>query len=154
MPQLVKGGKYVFGWSVVSVERRIAIPPEAFDEYRFASHDRAIAFSGSRISGGFALVLPHNLQASPLSAMLERCPELAEGRIPEGQTVYCGAKTCCWVALHDASFRMPEQTLQRYGVAPGSRLLVVRGSGIGPTFIVRGRIVEEARQHPEIDVFS
>jgi hypothetical protein len=49
------------------VEGRIAIPPEAFDEYRFASHDRAIAFSGSKTSGGFALVLPHTLQASPLS---------------------------------------------------------------------------------------
>jgi hypothetical protein len=86
--------------------------------------------------------------------MLKRCPELAEYRIPEGQTVYCGAKTCCWVALHNASFRMPEQTLQQYGVAPEDRLLVIRGSGIGPTFIVRGPIVQEVQQHPEIDVFS
>ena len=33
MPQLVKGGKYIFGWSKVGKEGKIKIPPEAYEEY-------------------------------------------------------------------------------------------------------------------------
>lgn len=37
MPQLVKGGKYIFGWAVVQNDGRIKIPDEAFTEYDFHS---------------------------------------------------------------------------------------------------------------------
>lgn len=154
MPQLVKGGKYVFGWSVVSPEGCIVIPPETFEEYGFSEQTRAIVFSGSKTSGGFVLVLPDVLQSSQLSPILKRCPELSDYRLPQGQTVHCGTKVCCWVTLRDNRFLLPESTLTQYGVTFEDCVLVVRGSGLGPSFIVRGRIVEEARQHPEIDVFS
>ena len=35
MPQLVKGGKWVFGWIVVGRLKKIRIPPEAYNEYGF-----------------------------------------------------------------------------------------------------------------------
>ena len=35
MPQLSKGGKWIFGWVVVDDTRKIRIPPEAFGEYGF-----------------------------------------------------------------------------------------------------------------------
>jgi len=37
MPQLVKGGKWVFGWTVVSSAGEVRIPPEAYAEYGFPS---------------------------------------------------------------------------------------------------------------------
>ena len=154
MPQLVKGGKYVFGWSIVNPEGRITIPPEAFEEYGFAGHARVILMSGSKTPGGFAVAVPNTLKASQLATFLKQCPDLAEFRIPEGETVKCGQKVCCWVTLHDNHFVVSEHTLQCYGVTGGALLLVVRGSGLAPGFIVRGRIVEEARKHPEIEVFS
>jgi hypothetical protein len=33
MPQLVKGGKWCFGWTVVPPAKRLFIPPDAWDEY-------------------------------------------------------------------------------------------------------------------------
>ena len=38
-------------------------------------------------------------------------------------------------------------------VQPGDRLLVVRGSGYAPIFLVRGPIYDKALQHPELPVF-
>lgn len=154
MPQLVKGGKYVFGWSIVNPEGRITIPPEAFEEYGFVGHSRGILISSSKTSGGFAVAVPDTLKASQLSVLLKQCPDLAGFRISESEVVKCGQKVCCWVTLHDNHFVVPEHTLQCYGVTHGVLLLVVRGSGLAPAFIVRGRIVEEAWKHPEIEVFS
>ncbi len=37
MPQLVKGGKYVYGWSKVSTKGKIAIPDKAKEEYNLAT---------------------------------------------------------------------------------------------------------------------
>jgi len=33
MPRLVKGGKYVYGWSEASSEGRIVVPDEALADY-------------------------------------------------------------------------------------------------------------------------
>ena len=53
MPQLARGGKYVYGWCKVSDGGRIAIPAEAMDDYGLKEHDKVILMSGSRRSGGF-----------------------------------------------------------------------------------------------------
>ena len=55
MPQLVKGGKYVFGWSKVSDEGKIVTPSKAFIEYHFKAGEKIILLSGSKTSGGFRL---------------------------------------------------------------------------------------------------
>ena len=39
MPQLVKGGKYVFGWSVIGEDGGVVIPGEAVLEYGFEPGD-------------------------------------------------------------------------------------------------------------------
>ena len=39
------------------------------------------------------------------------------------------------------------------GVKPGDRLLAVRGSRYGLSFVARGPIYEEALKHPELEVF-
>lgn len=128
MPQLAKGGKWVFGWCVVSPEGKIRIPPEAFTEYGFQPGENLILTSGSRTSGGFGLGRPVWLANSPLrSHFIGRAFASADG---------------C-VALP------PEAA-----ASPGERLLVVRGSGLALGFLQRGPIYEEAQTHPHIDVFA
>lgn len=150
MPQLVKGGKHVFGWSIVGDDGTILIPPDAFSEYQFTSYRTGILMPGSKTSGGFGLTTLELLRNSSLSGLLDRCPELATFQVSEGEAVTCHKKTYCWVTLQGNSFRVPIETLKHYGVRPGDTLLVVRGSGQALGFIVRGPIVEEARKHPEL----
>jgi hypothetical protein len=35
MPQLSKGGKWVFGWAIVGPDRNVLIPTQAYQEYGF-----------------------------------------------------------------------------------------------------------------------
>jgi len=151
MPQLVKGGKHVFGWSKVDDRGRIRISSEAFAEYRLNANENVFLISGSRASGGFGLTKPESLRASPLSLLLDECPDLARYIIPAGTAVRWGKKTCCWVKMGERRFRLPPDTLACFGIRPGDRLLLVRGSGLALGFIARGPIVEPARRHSELE---
>lgn len=154
MPQLVKGGKYVFGWSRVGGTGRIVIPPEAFEEYRLEESGRMIMMPGSRSSGGFALGSVRALGGTVLGLVLEACPELGRFLTPEGDVTEHKGKPYAWVDLHGGGVTVPAATLARYGISTGDSLAVVRGSGLGVSFLVRGRIVEEAREHSELEVFE
>ena len=155
MPQLVKGGKYVFGWSEVDSNGRIVVPDEALEEYGFKDADKVIVMPGSKRSGGFALTTPSLLKNSRLSVILDREPRLAQFRLQEGETVTVGTRTCCWVKLTSkGEFVVPAETLKIYGVKLGDRLLVGRGSGLALAFIAKGPIVAEARKHSGLTLFS
>ena len=154
MPRLVKGGKYVYGWSEVDSNGRIVVPSEALEEYGFKDASKLIVMSGSNRSGGFALTTPSLLKNSRLSVILDREPQLAEFRLREGETVTVGARKYCWVKLNSkGEFVVPAETLREYGVNLGDRLLVGRGSGLALAFIARGPIVAEARKHSGLALF-
>ena len=128
MPQLVKGGKWVFGWVIVRPRRELTIPPEAWDEYRFQAGDEVTFIPGSRRSGGFGLSHARLLAGAPAPLQMRA---LARGRLDEGGQVV-----------------IPDEA----GTQPGDRLLVVRGSGRALGFVARGPIYEEALKHPELPV--
>lgn len=128
MPQLAKGGKWVFGWVIVGQEGEIQIPPEAYSEYGFQTGEPVVFTRGSRRSGGFGLGRDERLAQSPIRSRI-----LENGNIREQMRVI-----------------LPK-TLK---LQPGERLLVVRGSGLALGFLQQGPIYEEAMRHPEIQVFA
>jgi hypothetical protein len=132
MPQLVKGGKWVFGWTVVSPDGTITIPPDAWSEYGYHVGEDIVFIAGSRRHGGFGLGTPRLLQWTPVQ--LDTSGRvLGWGKITQE----------CRVSLP------PE-----IGVKAGQRLLVARGSGRALGFLVRGPILETALEHPEIEVYE
>jgi hypothetical protein len=148
MPQLVKGGKHTFGWSIVSETGDIAIPSDAYAEYGFVEGETAIVMSGSRRSGGFVLSRLETFMNSPISSVLK-----GHGEFSEGQTIKIGARFLCRVNIGDNRFSLPPSTLEYYGIEKGSALLTVRGSNVGLGFIVKGPIIEEAKRHHELKTF-
>jgi hypothetical protein len=130
MPQLVKGGKWVFGWVVVGPAGEVRIPPEAYTEYGFQRGMEVIFLPGSHRSGGCGRVRQEKLAGSKIS-FIQR--QLGEGVIGVNERV---------TAPPDIGFQL------------GERLLVVRGSGLALGFVQRGPIYTEALNHPEIEVFS
>jgi len=154
MPRLVKGGKYVYGWSEVDSNGRIVVPSEALEEYGFKDAGKVILMPSSKRSGGFALTTPSLLKNSRLSVILDGEPRLAEFQLREGETVTVGTRTYCWVKLNGkGEFVVPVETLKAYGVNLGDRLLVGRGSGLALAFIAKGPIVAEAKKHSGLAVF-
>ncbi len=130
MPQLVKGGKWVFGWVIVGRQGELAIPPEAWGEYGFQAGDEVIFIAGSRRSGGFGLSHSRLLVEVPTPLLVRA---LARSRIDgAGHLV------------------VPPEV----DVNPGDRLLAVRGSGRALGFVTRGPIYDEALKHPELEPFA
>lgn len=128
MPQLAKGGKWVFGWVVLGQNYELCIPPEAYSEYGFQPGEAVAFIRGSRQSGGFGLGRRERLALSPIRSRI-----LAEGTMGEQMQVI-----------------LPK-TLE---IQPGEHLLVVRGSGLALSFLQQGPICDEAQHHPEVEVFA
>ena len=78
----------------------------------------------------------------------------AEFRAAAGGLVEHERRPYCWVELRRGAIRVPPETLVRYGIRVGDRLLVIRGSGLALGFAARGPIVAEAKKHPELAVFE
>ena len=154
MPQLVKGGKNAFGWTRVGPDGRIVVPPAVLEEYRLKEGERLLIMPGSRTSGGFVIGSPRALRRSLLGAMPDALPELDGRRAVEGAVVELRGKAFAWTVLNGGAVAIPLEILARFGVTPGNDLLVVRGSGLAPSFIAKGPIAEEARRHPELEMFA
>ena len=153
MPQLVKGGKYVFGWSLISEDGGILIPEEAWREYRLKPGEKVIIMPGSNTSGGFSIAKKSLLVESRLSDILAWNQDLAEFRIAEGDIIDTKGRKLCWAIIHAGGFlQLPPRTLEAYGIRPNDYLLAVRGSYVGIGMIAKGAICEEAKKHPEISV--
>ena len=150
MPQLVKGGKYVFGWSKVSKEGRIRLPLEAIEEYQLNPNDKVFVIRGSKTSGGFSVIKEMVFLNSSLATALKRNSSSASLDIEKNITLPFGKRMICWTKIKDVSIHLPLDTLEKFGVMPGNHLLSVRGSGLGVGLIVRGSIIEEAKKHPEL----
>jgi bifunctional DNA-binding transcriptional regulator/antitoxin component of YhaV-PrlF toxin-antitoxin module len=155
MPQLVKGGKYVFGWSVVGADCRIVIPAEAMQEYRLDVGERVILMSGSATSGGFSVAKKSVLEQSKLADILKREPQLNNFEVEEGQVIHSNGRDFCRVTVHENDLLiLSAEILAAFGVKPGDSLLVIRGSYVGIGMAVKGPLLAEAKKHSEIAVFS
>jgi hypothetical protein len=117
---------------VVGPERKIAIPPEAWDEYGFQAGDEAVFTPGSRKSGGFGISTSVLMAEASRKTGGAGLHELGRSRFSFGRVA------------------VPPEI----GVKPGDRLLAVRGSCYGLGFVARGPIYEEALKHPELEVFA
>lgn len=127
MPQLVKGGKWVFGWVTIGQDCKIQIPEAAFLEYGFQTGERIVFTKGSRTSGGFGI--GHVNVVSTSEAMKARI--FSAGEID-----------------NDMRIQLPDEL----GMTPGVRLLACRGSCYALGFLLQGPIINEALKHPEIEV--
>lgn len=73
MPQLNKGGKFVFGRSRIGADGRVQFPTQAVEEYRIAGEGRVYLFTGSKVTGGFCVARKGLLQPSKLGHIRRIC---------------------------------------------------------------------------------
>jgi len=155
MPQLVKGGKYVFGWTVLNNDLSIRIPDEAFDEYKFIETDKLIIISGSISSGGFSIITPDSIINSKLSnniiSLIGYKKEINSFTADRLEILKYGKRLISWASLDKKKyFELSNELINLLNIKLGCRLLVGRGSGIGPAFIAKGTIYNEALKHKDI----
>ena len=100
MPQLNKGGKYVFGWSVIGAEGTIHFPTMALSEYNLTSEPEIIIFTGSKITGGFCVTNQRMLASSKLKHIIDDLPGLTgEHSGSAGQFIPYKGRSYAWLPL-------------------------------------------------------
>ena len=76
MPQMNKGGKFIFGKSLIRTDGTLRIPPQAMEEYHIADEGKVYLFTGSKITGGFCVTRKGLLHPSKLGHILDDTPPL------------------------------------------------------------------------------
>ena len=155
MPQMNRGGKFIFGESIIRPDGSVRLPEQAVREYAIASEGRVYLFTGSRSTGGFCVTRQGLLLPSQLGHILTDLPELLRYEAPEGAFLRYKGRAYCWTAVSaSGEIRLTEGMLAALQLAPGMRLLSIRSSDIAFTMGAKGPLWEKAEQFPgEIPLF-
>ena len=145
MPQLNKGGKFVFGLSVIHPDVTIHIPPQALLEYDATRDGKIIIFTGSKITGGFCVTTYSLLSNSKLKHIVDDCPALKDVLLSEGEFIQFKGRKYTWLSIDkDGVIKMPQHTLSVLDLKSGMELLSIRSSDIAFTMGAKGPLLEKA----------
>ena len=145
MPQMNKGGKFIFGESVIRPDGRVQFPPHAADEYRIASEEKVYLFTGSKIIGGFCVTRRGLLLPSKLSHILTETPSLLNYEVPDGTFLQYKGRAYCWTAVSEnGEITLTKEMMTFLNLKPEMRLLSIRSSDIAFTMGAKGPLLEKA----------
>ena len=83
MPQMNKGGKFVFGKSNIQESGKVQFPIQAMVEYQITAEGKVYLFTGSKVTGGFCVTrkrVAPAIQAGPYSGRFARAAGLYRRR--------------------------------------------------------------------------
>ena len=145
MPQMNKGGKFIFGESLIHPDGLVQLPPQAVEEYRIASEGKVYLFTGSKVTGGFCVTRQGLLLPSKLGHILTETPALLDYEAPEGRFLSYKGRAYCWTAISEAGeIRLTDEMMTFLRLEPGMRLLSIRSSDIAFTMGAKGPLLEKA----------
>jgi len=155
MPQMNKGGKFIFGESVIRAGGLVRFPPQAAEEYRITSQGRVYLFTGSKVTGGFCVTRQGLLLPSKLGHILTETPKLLHYEVPEGTFIPYKGRSYCWTEISKSGeIRLTKEMLAFLRLEPGMKLLSIRSSDIAFTMGAKGPLIEKANRFDgEIPLF-
>ena len=155
MPQLNKGGKFVYGLSLIQNDYSLNIPPQAIEEYDIVSEGKVYINSGSKKTGGFVVSRKGLLLDSKIGNILKETTELCDYSLPEGQMVKYKGRFYCWLHISEkGSIKLTPEMVENFDVKAGDKLMSIRSSDIAFTMGAKGPLMEKAMANAEdLEVF-
>ncbi len=154
MPQMTKGGKYIFGWSRIKVNGELTFPKIAVEEYKLKEVNHIYIVSGSKQTGGFCVMTEPLLSRSKLQNILKENPSLADRSLREGELLTYKGRKYGWLALKENTIYLSEDLMKILEIKAGDKLLAIRSSDIAFTMGVRGTLIDKANDFQgEIPIF-
>ncbi len=145
VPQIAKGGKFIFGKSLVRENFSIHLPPQAIREYQITAEGKVYLFTGSKSTGGFCVTRKGLLYPSKIGNILEQTPDLLNYELPQGSFVPYKGRFYCWIEISpDGVLRLPAQTAALLQIDQGIELLSIRSSNIAFTMGAKGPLITKA----------
>lgn len=99
MPQMNKGGKFVFGKSNIQESGKVQFPIQAMAEYQITAEGKVYLFTGSKVTGGFCVTRKGLLLPSKLGHILAALPELRDYTAEEGAFLPYKGRSYCWLSV-------------------------------------------------------
>ena len=155
MPQINKGGKYIFGKSLIRENGEMRLPPMAVKEYDIAAEGRVYLFTGSKSTGGFCVTRRRLLEPSKLGHILTENPSLLTYGAPAGEFIPYKGRSYCWTNITpDGMLTLTDGMLKSLHLAPGMELLSIRSSDIAFTMGAKEPLLEKEKLFDgKIEVF-
>ena len=148
MPQMNKGGKFIFGKSLIRDDLSIHLPPQALTEYNALAEGRVYLFTGSKITGGFCVTRKGLLEPSKLGHILTDNPALQNYQTAEGEFVKYKGRSYCWANISENGvIQLNQQILDFLNLQIGMELLSIRSSDIAFTMGATGPLLERANHY-------
>ena len=148
MPQLNKGGKFVFGLSMIGNNNEIQIPEQAIREYNITKEGKIIIFTGAKATGGFCITSHALLSNSKLKHIMDDCSALAGYELPEGSFIRYKGRGYSWLTISSSGvIRLPEQTMEYLNLSAGDSLMSIRSSDIAFTMGAKGPLMEKVHSY-------
>ena len=148
MPQMNKGGKYIFGMSVIREDGSIQFPTQAVEEYRIADEGKVYLFTGSKSTGGFCVTRRGLLLPSKLGKILEETPALKDYTAKQGEFILYKGRSYCWTEItQSGQISLTAEMMNFLEIQPGVPLLSIRSSDIAFTMGAKGPLLEKAKNY-------
>lgn len=144
MPQMTKGGKYIFGWSRIRVNGELIFPRMAVDEYNLQEETYIYIVSGSKQTGGFCVMTEPLLSHSKLKNILKENSSLADRSLSEGELIAYKGRKYGWLALNKSEVYLSDDLMKMLEIKVGDKLLAIRSSDIAFTMGFRGSLIDKA----------
>ena len=155
MPQMNKGGKFIFGKSVIRDDGRLQFPEQAVREYNITAEGKVYLFTGSKSTGGFCVTRKGLLEPSQLGHILRDTIELKDYSSKPGEFIRYKGRLYTWTEITpDGLIMLTDEVMAILDLKTGMKLLSIRSSDIAFTMGAHGPLVEESLKHEdEIPVY-
>lgn len=145
MPQMTKGGKFIFGKSVIRDDGTVLFPSQAISEYDITVDKRVYLFTGSKSTGGFCVTRKGLLYNSKLSHILNDLPELRDFTVQSGEFIRYKGRGYCYIDItSDGRIKLTDEMLCYLNIKKGMELLSIRSSDIAFTMGAYGPLLEKS----------
>ena len=155
MPQMNKGGKFIFGKSLIREDLTIHLLPQALTEYNATTEGKVYLFTGSKITGGFCVTRKGLIEPSKLGHILSDNPALLNYQTSEGEFIKYKGRSYCWVSISGTGvIQLNQKMVYFLNLEIGMELLSIRSSDIAFTMGAKGPLLEKAENYDgEITIY-
>ncbi len=148
MPQMNRGGKFIFGQSIIRENGVVQIPTQAVEEYGIAMEGKVYLFTGSKSTGGFCVTRKGLLAPSKLGHLLADLPALRDYSARCGEFLPYKGRFYCWACISESGqIALTKEMLDFLQLKPSMRLLSIRSSDIAFTMGAKGPLLEKAQNY-------
>lgn len=148
MPQMNKGGKFIFGKSRIQKDGSLTFPLQAMEEYNITVDSKIYLFTSSKKTGGFCVTRKGLLYPSKLGHILQERPSLLNYTSCCGEFVPYKGRFYCWIHISkEGTIILSKEMMDFLEISPSRELLAIRSSNIAFTMGAKGPLIEKAKRY-------